>query len=784
MASNPRVPAKAQRVALILVILAVPFLITLAWQGLFGDAVYESLLAVRGLNLVGPFTLVSSPFPQNPLYLLILAALGPLALAAAPLMSALGWSATAVMVYLTLQALEQRKAGITAALLIVFSPLVTGTVGAEASWVLALGWAALALSAGWGEYEDGQDGRQPQAAARPRHDRRRAWIKSAVLLLMLGLHFDAGTLVFALALLVIDIRRRRSGWLPLLLVAAVGLAGGLLVLRHVSPPTFPSSLAEFWAGLGKAPLFFRGHDLYWLYLPFITAGLYAAWTGGLESELLREVKVRARRKKGRQVLGSALLWTIVAFITGSELFAAVAAVSGFALSGLGVVWLSARIIASGSLALPNDQAKVYLPGLLTAPLLLIGLLALGQDYTDRSAAPFALQEQAATWLAANSDPAATLFAPPRIGYLAGRQTLPARAADLGQTGMTDIYAALFAQPPDYVVSDQALSWEYITRTNWFKDRYTPLAEFDNAYAADGPVTVWGYELSPYDSGEEVFTSAVIDEHLALVGYKFDPQIITPGEDIYLTLYLQALAPVKTGFHTGVHLAAQDGWIWAWKEVQTPQSIPGGAWEPGLIIPERIRLPVAADLPQGAYDLQVFWRPAKNQGELPITQGDDGGIVDHLQLGYVVVPPVVDSSQATAVGARFADEITLKAARLDPEPPLQPGEALEVVLFWDALKRPAANYTVFVHLLNSAGELVTGSDSMPMNNQFPTQAFRPGILVEDRHTLALPLDLPPGEYQVNVGLYLLDTGERLPVKDAGGVEQADRVLKLDSLQVTD
>ena len=45
----------------------------------------------------------------------------------------------------------------------------------------------------------------------------------------------------------------------------------------------------------------------------------------------------------------------------------------------------------------------------------------------------------------------------------------------------------------------------------------------------------------------------------------------------------------------------------------------------------------------------------------------------------------------------------------------------------------------------------------------------------------PSDAPPGAYQVEIGLYLLSTGERLPVLNANGVPVDDRLL-LPGLQV--
>jgi hypothetical protein len=72
--------------------------------------------------------------------------------------------------------------------------------------------------------------------------------------------------------------------------------------------------------------------------------------------------------------------------------------------------------------------------------------------------------------------------------------------------------------------------------------------------------------------------------------------------------------------------------------------------------------------------------------------------------------------------------------------------------------------------------------MPGDNSFPTGSWKPGLRISDTHRLDLPPDLAPGTYQVNVGLYLLETGERLPVMDAAGVELPDRTLTLTAVEI--
>jgi len=49
------------------------------------------------------------------------------------------------------------------------------------------------------------------------------------------------------------------------------------------------------------------------------------------------------------------------------------------------------------------------------------------------------------------------------------------------------------------------------------------------------------------------------------------------------------------------------------------------------------------------------------------------------------------------------------------------------------------------------------------------------VIEDMYTVYLDRDAPPGAYQVEIGWYLLETMQRLPLLDESGQVIDDRVL---------
>jgi hypothetical protein len=95
------------------------------------------------------------------------------------------------------------------------------------------------------------------------------------------------------------------------------------------------------------------------------------------------------------------------------------------------------------------------------------------------------------------------------------------------------------------------------------------------------------------------------------------------------------------------------------------------------------------------------------------------------------------------------------------------QTLTVTLYWEALAQMGYDYTVFVHLLDADGNQVAQHDGQPWwEVSIPTTTWQPGEKLRDRHTLALPPDLPPGTYHLWVGAYYWQTLERLPVLENG------------------
>ena len=112
----------------------------------------------------------------------------------------------------------------------------------------------------------------------------------------------------------------------------------------------------------------------------------------------------------------------------------------------------------------------------------------------------------------------------------------------------------------------------------------------------------------------------------------------------------------------------------------------------------------------------------------------------------------------------------------------PGDRICLVLYWQATEPVTDDLSVFVHLLDPAGGLVWQEDGAAAHGARPTLSWAPGEVVADPHTVALPFDLPEGDYLLTASLYDWRTGERLPAVGMEGIRLPEDRLSVDTLTV--
>lgn len=110
----------------------------------------------------------------------------------------------------------------------------------------------------------------------------------------------------------------------------------------------------------------------------------------------------------------------------------------------------------------------------------------------------------------------------------------------------------------------------------------------------------------------------------------------------------------------------------------------------------------------------------------------------------------------------------------------PGDPLPLTLFWRADQAISASYKVFVHFVGPDFNLAQNNflwgqvDNLPLNGEWPTSAWPPGVVLADEYQVPLAPDAPPGCYQIVIGLYDPVTGERLRVFQPDGQALGDAI----------
>jgi hypothetical protein len=98
-------------------------------------------------------------------------------------------------------------------------------------------------------------------------------------------------------------------------------------------------------------------------------------------------------------------------------------------------------------------------------------------------------------------------------------------------------------------------------------------------------------------------------------------------------------------------------------------------------------------------------------------------------------------------------------------------------YWQRADQVDHPYVVFNHVLDAQGQIVAQQDSRPQAGQPLMTCWQPNEIYADRHVIDLPADLPAGTYRLQMGLYDVVTGQRVPVVQTNGSPGAEVVIEL-------
>ena len=259
----------------------------------------------------------------------------------------------------------------------------------------------------------------------------------------------------------------------------------------------------------------------------------------------------------------------------------------------------------------------------------------------------------------------------------------------------------------------------------------------------------------------------------LRGYDLEQETIEPGETVRATLYWEVLEDTLTNYVLFAQLFGREG-----TKVGQRDTYPGlghyptSFWQTGQIIVDQVPILAAQDsiapsrlrLDVGLYE--------RESGQRLAVVDQAGNPVNAATVGWLKLAAAEEPSPPPVLtDYRLGDGIALTGYDLE-----QDADGLHLTLHWTCLAPLERDYTIFAHLIGPGGALAAQADGPPVGGDYPTSFWSPNEIIADERLVPIE-GLPSGTYSLRVGMYLLETGERLPATDADGAHLPGDALPL-------
>jgi 4-amino-4-deoxy-L-arabinose transferase-like glycosyltransferase len=261
----------------------------------------------------------------------------------------------------------------------------------------------------------------------------------------------------------------------------------------------------------------------------------------------------------------------------------------------------------------------------------------------------------------------------------------------------------------------------------------------------------------------------------VVGWEFEEQTVrlndaagTEDAAVDLVVYWEATTPDGGDYVSFARLLGR-GYELVGQINRRPACgmVPTDLWQPGQVWRDPYRIPVAEDARA----------PSRLRVEVGLYNPEADETLGAVRVGEAkLAPPTSSPEVQEPLVVELADGITLRGYDLVPDS-VNAGETITLTLHWKTRETPSTDYQVFVHLLGDGPEPVAQGDGPPLSGDYPTSMWAAGETIADPHPVWMPEHLPTREYRLLVGMYELETLQRLPRVDGQGdsVEIPERVL---------
>ncbi len=212
----------------------------------------------------------------------------------------------------------------------------------------------------------------------------------------------------------------------------------------------------------------------------------------------------------------------------------------------------------------------------------------------------------------------------------------------------------------------------------------------------------------------------------------------------------------------VHVQDEHGHVFAQGDGEPNHgAFPTNQWLPNQSITDPHTLQLPPTMPSGVYQITVsVYDPAS--GRLLEPRDASERLLDlEPVVGTMRVEKDTSSFTASQLFIEqpfFVDmhEVRLMGYTAFPKA-IAAGETLSIGIYWRPRGKPQGDYQVGVQLSNTNGRVVSEQVGRPANGAYPTTMWQVGEVLLDWHDLALPPQLPPGEYSLTI--IMLDSNDQ-------------------------
>ncbi|HID63046.1 MAG TPA: hypothetical protein EYP49_09945 [Anaerolineae bacterium] len=297
-----------------------------------------------------------------------------------------------------------------------------------------------------------------------------------------------------------------------------------------------------------------------------------------------------------------------------------------------------------------------------------------------------------------------------------------------------------------------------TYTQWVEARFeaveigTPLHRlYLPSELSRSPNTTFGHKI-------QLLASRVDETHLASTG------------QLKVTLFWRALRRVGGDYGIYLKLVNPAFHIWGQQDSRPyHDGSPTWTWREGQIIYDPRQLELLPGTPPGEYHIEII--PVEIYG----TEALEADTGEPVLLGPIKVPrrpppPLEALDIEHPLEATLGDKVRLLGYNI--ESGFRPGDGIHLTLFWQCLAGMEQDYTVFTHLVDGESRIWGQKDNPPVDGLYSTTRWQTGEIVRDQYDLPISPDAPVGDYKIEAGMYLVETGERLPVNGGDAVQLSE------------